>query len=319
MKMKTKLKMPAVATLVTVTTDKLQTAMMIHQPQVVQHLAFLPIESQNVNTHLLDTIGLIEEFRLEQDLIVKESPHQSYSSAVYENKTDKTIIIPAATHLKGGMQNRGNNQTEILGSNDNAEYNVNCFEPGRGSGSDHFTEFQDVPADVVKETMTHTDSYNGSWGIIGDYTNLVKGISRDALASFNERTKEDRAKFALNFETVQSQTGACIITKGISMVEVFPTYNTFNIYRERLLRGKTASLFYKLHKTQPTQVILPSEVENKTNEMLEILQKAIEQTLEKGTKKHGLIIGRGRTGGKAIDIVLTDTETPQVAYIFGAW
>lgn len=317
--MKTKLKMPAIATLVAVTTDKLQTAMMIHQPQVVQHLAFLPIESQNVNTNLLDTIGLIEEFKLEQDLIVKESSHQSYSSAVYENKTNKTIIVPAATHLKGGMQNRGNNQTEILGAGDSKEYNVNCFEPGRGSGSDHFTEFQDVPADVAKETMTHTESYNGSWNIIGDYTNLIKGIGRDALESFNERTKEDRAKFALNFETVTGQTGACIITKGISTVEVFPTHNTFNIYRQRLLRGKTASLFYKLHRTQPTQIILPSEVENKTNEMLEILQKAIEQTLDKGTKKHGLIVGRGRNEGRAIDVVLTDTDDPQVAYIFGAW
>lgn len=317
--MKTKLKMPTVATLVAVTTDKLQTAMLIHQPQVVQHLAFLPIESQNVDTNLLDTIGLIEEFKLEQDLVIRESPQQSYDSAVYENKTDKTIIIPAATHLKGGMQNRGNNQTEILGEGDDEEYNVNCFEPNRGSGTDHFTEFQDVPADVAKETMTHTQSYNGSWNIIGDYTRLVKGVSSDALASFNERTKEERSKFALNFETVQSQTGACIITKGISMVEVFPTHNTFNIYRDRLLRGKTASLFYKLHRTQPTQIILPSEVENKTNEMLGIIQKAIEQTIEKGIKKHGLIIGRGRTEGRAIDIVLTDTDEPQVAYIFGAW
>lgn len=318
--METKLKIPAIANFGVISSDKLQAALTIHQPQVVQHLAFLPIESQNVNTQLLETIGLIEEFELEQDLIIKEQSggSQSYDSAVYENKTNKNVIIPAATHLKGGMQNRANNQTEILGSGDKEVYNVNCFEPGRGSGDNHFHEFDDVPVDVARETMNNTNGYNGSWNIIGDYTEIVRA-GRGALSTFNEQTMEDRAKYALNFETVPGQTGAVIITKGLSCIEVFPTPNTFNIYRERVLRGKVASLFYKIHKTQPSQLILPSEVETKVNEMLDIVKNAINQTIEKGTKKHGLIVGRGRSEGRAIDIILTDTEEPQIAYIFGAW
>ena len=317
--METKLKIPTIANFGVISSDKLQAALTIHQPQVVQHLAFLPIESQRVDEKLLETIGLIEEFTLEQDIIVKEhETSQSYSTAVYENRTNKNVIIPASTHLKGGMQNRANNQTEILGLNDKQSYNVNCFEPSRGSGDNHFHEFEDTPADVARETMTHTDGYEGSWHIIEDYTNLVHA-GRGALTTFNENTEEDRAKYALNFETVPGQTGAAIITKGLSMIEVFPTSNTFNIYRERLLRGKVASLFYKIHKAEPSQIILPSEAESKVNEMLGIVKKTIDQTLEKGTKKHGLIIGRGRSDGKAIDVVLTDTEQPQIAYIFGAW
>lgn len=315
--METKLKIPAIASLIPISTEKIQTALMIHRAQVVQHLAFLPIESQNVSTNILDTIGLIEEFKLEQDLIIRESRSQTYSSAVYENKTNKNIIIPAATHLKGGMQNRGNNQTEILGANDDEKYNVNCFEPGRGHGDTHFTEFQDVPADIAKETMTKTQGYDGSWNIISDYTRLTKNGS--ALSDFNTSSEQDRAKYALNFETVNGQTGACIITKNLSMVEIFPTHNTFNIYQNRLIRGKLASLFYRIHKNQPSQLILPSEVETKTNTMVTTIKEAIEQTINKAIKKHGLLIGRARGTNKAIDIILTDTEIPQVAYIFGVW
>ncbi len=317
--METKLKIPAIANFGVISSDKLQAALTIHQPQIVQHLAFLPIESQRVNEKLLDTIGLIEEFTLEQDIIVKEhETNQRYDTAVYENRTNKNVIIPASTHLKGGMQNRANNQTEILGLNDKETYNVNCFEPSRGSGDNRFHEFEDTPADVARETMIRTSGFDGSWGIIEDYTDLVHA-GRGALTTFNEKTEEDRAKYALNFETVPGQTGATIITKGLSMIEVFPTPNTFNIYRERLLRGKVASLFYKIHKSQPSQLILPSEVESKVNEMLDIVKKAINQTIEKGIKKHGLIVGRGRSDGRAIDIILTDTEEPQIAYIFGAW
>lgn len=315
--METTLKVPAIANFGVISSDKLQVALTIHQPQVVQHLAFLPIESQRIDEKLLETIGLIEEFTLEQDIIVKEHVNQSYDTAVYENRTNKNIIIPASTHLKGGHQNRGNNQTEVLGIDKKEAYNVNCFEPGRGSGDDDFHEFQDTPADVARETMLHTDGYNGTWNIIENYTNLIHDY-RGALATFNEKTEIDRAQYTLNFETIPGQTGAAIITKGLSCIEVFPTSNTFNIYRERLLRGKVASLFYRLHK-EHSELILPSEVESKVNEMLNIVSKAIDQTLEKGTKKHGLIIGRGRSGGKAIDVILTDTEQPQIAYIFGAW
>ena len=52
---------------------------------------------------------------------------------------------------------------------------------------------------------------------------------------------------------------------------------------------------------------------------MDIVKKGIEETIEKGQKKQELIIGRSRSDGKAIDIILTDTEPHQVAYIFGAW
>lgn len=313
-----KLKTPSIVNVGVIPTDKLQTALTVHVPQIIQHLAFLPIESQKINTKLLQTVSLIEEFELEQDLIVKEHEDQDYGTAVYINKTDKRVIVPAATHLKGGHQNRGNNQTEILGAGDEKTFEVNCFEPNRGSGGDHFIEFDDVPADVARETMIETDGYNGTWKIIEDYTEIAGMGRQNALASFNERTKEERAKYALNFETVKGQTGEAIITKGLSVVEVFPTPEVFNLYQQRVLRGKVASLFYRLHKSGQS-LILPSEVSTKMNEMMKIVSTAIDQTVEHGTKDNGLIVGRHRDGDKALDIVLTDEEKPQVAYIFGAW
>jgi len=311
------LKIPAVANIGTISTEKLQSALTIHQPQIIQHLAFLPVETQKINIQLLETIGLIEEFKLEQDLIIRESASQSYDTAVYQNKTNKNIIIPSATHLKGGHQNRGNNKTEVLGIDESEDFDVNCFEPSRGHGDDEFTEFHDTPADVALETMTNTEGFQGTWRIISEYTNLAN--SGNALADFNDKTEEDRAKYALNFETCKGQTGAVIITRGLSMIEVFPTTNTFNIYRQRVLRGKAASLFYRLNKQESDTLLLPSEVETKINDMLKIVTAGIENTIEKGTKKHGLIIGRSRQRNKAIDIILTDTEPKQIAYIFGAW
>jgi len=311
------LKIPATANIGVISTEKLQSALTIYQPQIIQHLAFLPVETQKINIQLLETIGLIEEFKLEQDLIIRESESQSYDTAVYQNKTNKNIIIPTATHLKGGYQNRGNNQTEVLGIGETEDIDVNCFEPSRGHGGDEFTEFHDTPADVALETMTNTEGFQGTWNIIREYTDLAR--SGDALSEFNDKTEEDRAKYALNFETCKGQTGAIIITRDLSMIEVFPTTNTFNIYRQRILRGKTASLFYRLDKQHPDTLLLPSEVETKINDMLKIVTRGIENTIEKGTKKHGLIIGRSRQQNKAIDIILTDTEPKQIAYIFGAW
>ena len=310
---------PQVVSLNAIVTDKVQSVLALHQPQIVQHLAFIPIRTENINEQLLDTIGLIEEFKLEQDIIVKEGG-SGYDSAVFENKTDKNIIVPAATHMKGGSQNRGTNFTEVLGQNESERYSVNCFEQTRGSGdSEHFTEFDDIPADVARDTMTNTDGYEGSWDVIRDYTKLA-GIHDDkALSAFNKKTDEERAKYALNFEPVVDQTGAAIITKGLSMIEVFPTPTTFNIYSQRLLKGKIASLYYKLHNSGQTTLILPSEVSGKVNEMLNIVKKGIEDTCANGTKKNGLIIGRGRQGKQAIDIILTDTDPPQIAYVFGAW
>lgn len=331
-----KLKIPTAINIGTISTDKLQTAVTAHRPQIIQHLAFVPLETQNINEKLLETIALIEEFKLEQDLIIKDPGE--YDSAVYQNKTNKTVVVPAATHLKGGHQNRGNNQTEVLGAGDKKTFDVNCFEPNRGSGTDHFNEFEDVPVDVAKETMLQTDGYDGSWPIIGNYTKLAKVSRSDALSSFNEKTEEERAKYALNFETVNGQTGVAILTRGLSAIEVFPTPNVFNIYQQRILRGKLASLFYRLHKEQGNTVLMPSEVETKLNEMMNIIKTGIEQTIEHGTKvnnltsrmskaheilhgttSNGLIIGRVRQGKKAIDIILTDTEQPQLVYLFGAW
>ena len=311
------LKIPAVANIGTISTEKLQSTLTIHQPQIIQHLAFLPVETQKINIQLLETIGLIEEFKLEQDLIIREAENQSYDTAVYQNKTNKNIIIPSATHLKGGHQNRGNNQTEVLGIGESEDIDVNCFEPSRGHGDDEFTEFQDTPADVALETMTNTEGFQGTWKIISEYTSLAN--SGDALSDFNDKTEEDRAKYALNFETCKGQTGAIIITRDLSMIEVFPTANTFNIYRQRILRGKVASLFYRLNKQESETLLLPSEVETKINQMLTIVTAGIRNTIDNGTKKHGLIIGRSRQQNKAIDIILTDTEPKQIAYIFGAW
>ena len=66
-------------------------------------------------------------------------------------------------------------------------------------------------------------------------------------------------------------------------------------------------------------LLLPSEVQTKLNETIDIVKTGIEQTISSGQKKHGLIIGRDRKSGKAIDIILTDTDPPQIAYLFGAW
>lgn len=307
---------PSIATINTIETDKLQTAITLHQPQIIQHLAFIPIEMRNVNEKLLETLGLIEEFKLEQDMII--SDRGDYESAIYENKTGKTVIIPAGTHLKGGHQNRGNNKTEVLGINDEETFPVNCFEPGRGSGGDHFEDFEDVPPDVVQATMTNTSGYEGSWEMIRKYTELVNA-DESALSTFNEQTADDRAKYALNFETCEGQTGVAIITRDLSMIEIFPTPTTFNIYRQRILRGKVASLFYRLHKSQPTALLLPSEVEGKVNGMLSIVKSAIEQTVDHGTKKQNMIIGRDRDTRNAMDVILTDTAPPQIAYLFGVW
>ena len=41
--------------------------------------------------------------------------------------------------------------------------------------------------------------------------------------------------------------------------------------------------------------------------------------LEKGQKKNGMIVGRARKDKKAIDVILTDTDPPQIAYVFGVW
>lgn len=315
--MRAELKLPEVTSYGVIATESVQSSLIMRHPQVVLHLAYIPIQTSNINEQLLKTIGLIEEFKLEQDIIVKDDSGD-YSSAVYENKAGKTMIVPPATHLKGGKQNRGNNAVEVLGEDEIQTVSVNCFEPGRGSGGNHFTEFEDVPADVAHRTMTQTDGYEGSWPIIEDYTKLI-GVSDTALSEFNKRTEEDRAKYALNFETCENQTGVAIITRDFSMIEIFPTPNTFNIYKPRILRGKVASIFYKIHKNQPSVMILPSEIETKVREMIDYIQKGIELTLEQGIKKEGLIVGRHREGKKAMDMVLTDAPEPQIAYVFGAW
>lgn len=309
------IKIPTTATLKAVESEKVLTVLTFHVPQIVGHLAFVPIESRHVDANLLKTIGLIEEFKLEQDIIVSDSGN--YSNATYQNKTDKNVIVPPATHLKGGHQNRGNNQTEILSINREKTIDVNCFEPGRGSGGDRFTEFEDTPADVARTTMNSMRGYDGSWGIIRDYTNLVNHRG-GALADFNEATVKERASHALNFETVKGQTGVAVITRDLSMVEIFPTANTFNIYRERLLRGKVASLFYRLSKQEKT-ILLPSEIVNKLNDVERIVKSSIEQTASLPLSD-GLLIGRSRKNNKAIDVILSDNEgEKQLAYLFGAW
>lgn len=314
----TKIKVPATATLKAIETENVLTVLTFHTPQIVGHLAFVPIESMRVDANLLKTIGLIEEFKLEQDIIVSDNTG-SYSSANYRNKTDKNIIVPPATHLKGGRQNRGNNQTEILSSNQRRKIDVNCFEPGRGSGNDSFTKFEDTPADVVRATMNRTKGYDGSWSIIRDYTNLAKSGMHDALSDFNDATKKERASHALNFETIKGQTGVAIITRDLSMVEIFPTANTFNVYRNRLLRGKTASLFYRLSKQEKT-LLFPSEIIEKLNDVERIVTTSIEQTAKKSNDENGLSIGRSRKNNKAIDVILSDNGgEKQLAYLFGAW
>ncbi len=322
--METKIKIPTTATLEAVETEKVQTILTFHRPQIVGHLAFIPIESRIANADVLKTIGLIEEFQLEQDIIVSDSG--DYSKADYVNNTDKNVIVPPATHLKGGHQNRGNNQTEILQPDRSKRVNVNCFEPSRGSGANRFTEFDDTPADVAKVTMNKTDNYSGSWGVIGDYTSLIKQShdflsSRGALSNFNDRTKKERASHALNFETVKGQTGCAIITRYLSMVEIFPTPNVFNIYRNRLLRGKVASLYYRLSKTEK-RLLLPSDIKTQLDNMMQIIKTSIEQTAEKaaekGTSDSGLLIGRIRKD-ESIDVILSKESETQLAYLFGAW
>jgi len=313
------MKIPKISTvgMVTVGHDGDAASLEFSQPQIIQHLAFLPIRTSNVKENLLEVFALIEEFKLEHDIIVRD--HGNYDTAVYENKTNKTLIVPPATHMKGGHQNRGNNEVEVIADGDTVHVNVNCFEPSRGSGNDTFVEFDDVPPDVARETMKNTEGYNGTWNIIRDYTNLTKNANGDALSSYNSATAEKRAKFALNFETMEGQTGAVIITKDLTMVEIFPTPNTFNVYAQRVMRGKAASLYHKLSEEKTGELVMPSEVEERVEKAITALQMGIDQTLHRGTKKNGAIIGRARAGNKVMDIILTDTEPPQLAYAFGVF
>jgi hypothetical protein len=311
------IRVPKTTDYAVIATDNVRTNMALRYPQIVSHTAFIPIITRNAGSDIFETIRLIEEFKLEQDIIVKDDGG-GYSSAVYVNNQPETVIIPPATHLKGGKQNRGNNSVEILRGNETKTVSVNCFEPGRGSGSNRFTSFEDVPPEVARATMANTGGYDGSWNAIEEYTRLV-GSGRSALTEFNRKTMDDRAKYALNFETCMGQTGACIITKGLSMVEVFPNPNVFNIYRERIVRGKLASLFYKIQHKNPDEQILPSEIDTKLKQMIDYVENAINLAVSSGQKMNGLIVGKNRSDGKAMDIVLTDGPNPEVVYIFGVW
>lgn len=313
------LNIPRVATYGIIATDRLQTSMGMRHPQIIQHTAFIPVVTENVDVSITDTLKLIEECKLEQDILVKDTTGD-YSTAVYANRTQDVVIVPPGTHMKGGKQNRGNNRVEILGADARDEFSVNCFEPSRGSGGDNFTSIEDAPADVVRDTMTNTHGYEGTWPIIAEYTRMV-GRS-GALTAFLEKTEVDRAKYALNFETCDGQTGVAVITKGLSMIEVFPTPTVFNIYRPRILRGKVASLFYRLQKASPDMVILPTEIDIKLKEMVDYVQKAVEITIDQGVEKNGLLVGRHRDGSKAMDVVLKQASFDtryQVAYLFGIW
>jgi len=315
--METVLKIPATATVGTLESTHIQTILTFHQPQIIEHMAFVPIESQRIDESLLDTIGLIEEFKLEQDLIITESSG-GYDNANYHNKTGKTVIVPPGTHLKGGHQNRGNNYTEILEDSTRRKIDVNCFEPSRGHGdTEHFLSFEDSPADVIKTTMTSVDGYDGSWNNIAQYTQLIEGHNR-ALTAFNDATETDRMKYALNFETMCGQTGYAIITEDMSLLEIFPTPNTFNIYRERILRGKVASLFYRLQKEEE-KVILPSIVEQKMNGILKVTAKAIDTTVENGYIKGSLRYYRHRQNNIGVDTIITSQMPQQIAYVCGVW
>ena len=53
--------------------------------------------------------------------------------------------------------------------------------------------------------------------------------------------------------------------------------------------------------------------------MLDVIKTGIDQTMDAGLKKHGLLVGRAREDKKAMDIIMTDTEEPQMAYLFGVW
>ena len=317
LKMETVLKIPAIATVGTLESNHIQTILTFHQPQIIEHMAFIPIESQRIDESLLDTIGLIEEFKLEQDLIITEGLG-GYDNAQYLNKSGKTVIVPPGTHLKGGHQNRGNNFTEVLEDSTNRKIDVNCFEPSRGHGdTDHFLSFEDAPADVIKTTMTDRQGYNGSWDNIAKYTSLIEGHNR-ALTAFNDATESERMKYALNFETMCGQTGYAIITEEMSLLEIFPTPNTFNIYRERVLRGKVASLFYRLMKEEE-KVILPSTVEKKLNGILKVTEKAIDTTVEKGEVKQNLRYYRHRQNNIGVDTIITSQMPQQIAYVCGVW
>ena len=294
----------------------------IFPPQIVQHLAYCPVNATPVESRstILESVAFIEQFALEQDIFVRDTTG-NYGTAVYKNKTDKSLIVPVATHLKGGHQNRANNDSEILDPSEKRTISVNCFEPGRGSGNDIFTDFEDTPPDVARSAMINKDGYDGSWNTISEYTKLIKGVGGRALSVFLEKTEKERAEYALNFETRIGQTGVIAISKALSMIEIFPTPEVFNIYKKRVIRGKIGSLFYKtaMGEQRLQQLILPAETDQILGHIIKIVDNAIKETMEHGSTHGNLKIQRFRKDDKAVDVILTNEAEPQLVYLFGVW
>lgn len=222
-----------------------ESKIILHNPQIVNGLAMLPLITESLN---VDHPEIIEESMLNKEIYLIDDAG-GYNSLSVQNRGNEDVLIPAATHITGGKQNRGNDKLQLLTNNQKIRIDAHCFEPSRGSGSSNFNGISETPIDIVFKTMT-TRGTDASWNAIGEYTKILSH-SRDSLLSFINRSDQDRLHLSLNYETYRKQTGILsVFDNEVVAMEIFPNVATFKRERDQIYKGKFASLLFKHIRTK---------------------------------------------------------------------
>jgi len=286
----------------------------LKQPQISSGLAMVPVISKN----LKKAPKFLNEMELNKDIYFLDDTG-SFDSLRINNQSGLEIIIPPATHLVGGKQNRGIDKIQLLEYQQSIIVDVHCFEPNRSRGQLEFHEIQSTPLDVVYQTMT-TKGTGASWDPISTYTEITrKGTS---LLSFLKATDKERAHLALNFETLQSQTGVVSIfgktpvfrNNSFAVLELFPNNQVFNLHRNQIYKGKFASLLWKCIRNQIIPQLTLNEVYQKTEKFLTSLNSLIKNIISKEPKDtkdyHAVSINKKSL---VSDLILDDND--QIIYL----
>lgn len=222
-----------------------ESKIILHNPQIVSGMAMIPIITESLN---IDHPEIIEESMLNKEIYLIDDAG-GYDRLSIQNTGDNDVIIPAATHITGGHQNRGNDKIQLLTNNQKIRIDAHCFEPSRSSGPDNFNGISETPIDIVFKTMT-SHGTGASWEAIGEYTKILSH-SRDSLLSFIQGSDQDRLHLSLNYETYKKQTGVLsVFDNEVVAIEIFPNAKTFNRERDQIYKGKFASLLFKYIRTK---------------------------------------------------------------------
>jgi len=288
------------------------TKIKVKTTQITSGMAIIPLISENLAEG--DVPRFLDSTMIDREVFFLDD-QGSYDSLSIDNRSNDDVIIPASTHVVGGKQNRGIDKLQLIRDHLKKVVDAHCFEPNRSHGSRDFKEIEMVPIDIVYQTMVSKGT-GASWGSIEQYTKHLRGTG-NSLEKFLKNTDKERTSLALNFETLNEQTGVISLfgTDFVS-IELFPNKHAFNTFRADIYKGKLASYLWKKVQEKKIPMLTPSDALYKADQFIHTLKESLKTDIHPAQVsddgKYTTI--NIRKAGLIADLVLN--EERQIVYLF---